>query len=163
MNERDKLLAELRELYIPSVSSLPAPGWWVLLLLIACGSFLFWRRSKRSTQLRWEKDVRLEIAAMREQLVAGDTQQVVAQCSALARRLSLLADTDATHASLIQDQWLERLDVLAGRPIFTQGPGLLLLSAPYEPAPKIGVGDAESLINAVEQLSVSLVNRQQDR
>lgn len=152
MSDRNTLLAELRDLYVPSTSSLPAVGWWVLLLLIVAVVLLIRSFKRHTRHPRWVKDARSEIAQMRNDLEQGKTEGIVPQCSSLARRLALLMDKNSTHASVIGVEWLSLLDGIVERPLFTEGPGFLLLDAPYEPPTDVEPDTLVSLVDSIERL-----------
>lgn len=159
MNDRNALLAELRELYVPSTSSLPAIGWWLLLVLIVALIALFRWKKKRVKNPRWLKDARAEIAQMRSDISHEQVDNIVPQCSSLARRLALLVDENSEVASMIGDEWLSRLDNIVERPLFTEGPGHLLLDGPYKPEPTTEPATLVSLLESVDQLCLAVYRK----
>ena len=62
---------------------------------------------------------------------SGDARQYAADLSVLLRRLSISAFPRTESASLTGENWLQFLDsCMQGSP-FTEGPGRILLDAPY--------------------------------
>ena len=62
---------------------------------------------------------------------SGDARQYAADLSVLLRRLSISAFPRAESASLTGDDWLNFLDSSLQRKAFSDGPGRILLDAPY--------------------------------
>lgn len=160
MNERQQLLAELRELYVPHVSSLPAVGWWLLVLLVILLFAVFRFFRKRARHPSWLTEAQREIQNMQEAIANGETENIVPQCSSLARRLSLLVDSDNTNASVIGKDWLARLDAIAERPLFTEGVGQLLESAPYKDQSELTGKQLVSLVDSINVLCTAVHRRQ---
>jgi hypothetical protein len=97
---------------------------------------------------------------MQEAIANGETENIVPQCSSLARRLSLLVDSDNTNASVIGKDWLARLDAIAERPLFTEGVGQLLESAPYKDQSELTGKQLVSLVDSINVLCTAVHRRQ---
>ena len=82
----------------------------------------------------------------------------LAEAARLARRVALVDEPRGEIAALHGEAWLQRLDALVGRPLFSVAPASSLASAPYRPvgeAPRAALpathAALEALIEAVEQ------------
>lgn len=152
MDEEAELLSRLQGLEVPAVSAWPAIGWWllaVLLLLVLFGG-LWWRRRYRHDA--WRREANAAIEDLRAAADREPAEVVLRRCSALARRLLLIAEPRAEVAALHGEPWLERLDAAARQPVFTQGFGRLLLEQPYQRAPQVPPHDLQALVDALAVL-----------
>lgn len=136
---------ELRDIHLPADPSWwpPAPGWWLLAALLVLAAFWIFRvlRHRRRTQ-RWQASVQSELAKIAAEYASQpDAAKLTAQLSALLRRASLLI---APHAAALNgDAWLNFLDAQIDGDAFSNGPGRVLLDAPFRRDPQI---DADALI-----------------
>ena len=132
-------LAQLRDYHLPEPVSWwpPAPGWWLLALL---GLTLFiwlvravlkWRqgRAARRSALRELKDLERTFDQQ------GDGPMLLRGLSRLLRRFALARFPRDQVAGLSGTAWLEFLDRQHPAQGFLNGPGRLLLDAPYRSAP----------------------------
>ena len=155
MNQRDALLAQLQALQMPAPGPwqqlgawlLPVLGCLLLLLLI-----VLWRR-RRSRRNRWRREARDTLQQLRADVSVEPAAAILARCSALARRLLLVAEPRSDVASLHGDAWLARLDAAAKRPLFSQGFGRLLLDQPYQRSPQVPPHDLLALIDCLGVLT----------
>lgn len=118
-------LIGLRPLHEPPPVSWwpPAAGWWLLALCILLLLLAWWRRYLRSAPQR---------AALRElALLAADGSAGPAAINRLVKRYALVCWPDAPVAAISGREWLAFLDRHGGNGEFAQGPGLVLLDAPY--------------------------------
>lgn len=167
MNEREALLAALRDPQPPLVGWWPpAPGWWLLgtlalLVLLGPPLAIWWRR--RRERLHAERrarrrilEARSRLAGLRGQALSGDAHAVLSGASVLARQTLLAIRPRNEIAPLHGERWLRALDEASGGTAFTRGPGRLLASAPYRPDAALGesVGEAElgALLDTLERL-----------
>jgi hypothetical protein len=127
----------------------PAPGWWVLALLvllalIGSGRWLFQRYS------RWRRQRRALITlASIYQAFAQDhnASRFAAEASILMRRVALLRFPRRNVAGLSGANWLAFLDETGGKGEFGNGPGSVLKTAPYMPTTEL---DAQGLYTLVK-------------
>lgn len=109
-----------------------APGWWLMLVsVVVLGLVAYWlvRRWRRQTVIKLavvEFDV-LERAEL-------EAPEKLRRLSILLRRIALTACSRTDVAGLTGEAWLKWLDGPLGQPRFSQGPGRLLLTGPYQPA-----------------------------
>lgn len=122
-------LAALRPLHTPMPVSWwpPAPGWWIAVLLLTVCSILIYRyRKKRVAQraalyeLKW-------LASNR-----NDVKQPASRLNQLLKRYALVCWPAKEVAGLSGQSWLTFLDHNGGNGRFSNGPGRLLLSGPYQ-------------------------------
>lgn len=133
----------LRDIHLPPVPDFwpPAPGWWVLfaLGLVLFGLCLRWLYRRYRVARR-----RRKILAELLHLAGRDSgPELVAEVSALLKRVALARFPRAQVASLTGSGWLEFLDRSGGGGRFTGGPGSVLAEGPYAPASDF---DAEELL-----------------
>lgn len=126
-------LAELIDLLEPVPEPAPismAPqtmGWvWLGLMLLVLGAALVWMFLRR-----WRRDA-YRRAALAE---LGNTAQDASSLAHLVRRTALAAYPRSAVASLIGDKWLTFLDDAYGGSGFSNGPGKVLATAPYQEEP----------------------------
>ncbi len=133
----------LRDIHLPGPVGWwpPAPGWWLVAALLVIAAVLILRR--RSPVERRPDPVALanrELAELRSEYERhGDAALLAAELSALLRRTLLASGLREEVAGVTGRAWLERLDARAGAPLFTEGPGRVLLDAPYRRAAEFDV------------------------
>ena len=125
----------LRDIHPPGDPSFwpPAPGWWLLaVLLLALLSWLVliaWRRYRIRRQRR---RVLGALDALADQLGAGPSPAHLAMISVLLRRLALMRFPRERVAALTGAGWLGFLDETGGGGRFCEGPGQVLAAGPYQ-------------------------------
>jgi len=142
-------LAGLRGYHLPDPVGWwpPAPGWWVLavLVLVLLAVLIHWaaRRHRRYAAAR---QALKELSRLREGLAAdGDPVGFVRGLSRLLRRFALVRFPRRDVAGLAGDAWLAFLDSTGGNGRFRSGPGRLLADAPYRPTTEIPVDSLAEL------------------
>ena len=129
----------LRDIHLPDAVSWwpPAPGWWLLLGLVALLVFAALRRWRRGRGRRAALcHARRELAAIRRTFRLRPDQAGLARAlSALLRRLAMSLYGRRAAAALTGEDWLAFLDQKAGGHAFTQGAGRDLIEAPYRADP----------------------------
>lgn len=137
-------LQQLRDITLPAPVSAwpPAPGWWVLALLllalVAMGGVM-WLRRRRARSYRLTAAKVLELAWTDFQQT-GDKAMLLQQCATLLRRTALQAFPGHGVAGMHGDQWLAFLDTTSAKVnehAFSDGEGRALLTAPYQPKPDL--------------------------
>ena len=125
---------QLRDIHLPVPPDFwpPAPGWWLLAVLVAClaawAAVLLWRQIRMHRQ-------RGQILALLEQMENAAertaTPEFLAKLSNLIRRLALMRFPRHEIASLTGHDWLRFLDSSGGDGQFSRGPGRILAQGPY--------------------------------
>ncbi len=128
---------DLRDIHAAPAPSFwpPAPGWWLLAvlllaLLLVVGMWLYRRyRHHREWQL-------VEAELDRLAALAGDDPAAFATgLSTLLRRIALQHFDRHRVASLTGEAWLQFLDQTGGSEEFSRGIGQRLIDAAYRPEP----------------------------
>jgi len=133
----DPLQLPLRDIHLPPAPGWwpPAPGWWLLalLLLVLVAAAFFWRRRREHMRRSAVSVARRELEALRRRAQEQEPVRVVAELSVLLRRLAISLFPRRATAGLTGAEWLGFLDrPFAERP-FSEGPGRILVEAPYRP------------------------------
>ena len=121
----------------------PAPGWWlVALLLLGALSVSVWRLT-----IAWRRRRRLtRILSELDALETKPPEQVAAQISVLLRRIALMCFSRSEVAPLTGIAWLDFLDRTGGNQAFSSGAGTVLATAPYASAHMQTDFDKDALI-----------------
>ena len=132
-----ELLDQLRDVHAPAFPSFwpPAPGWWVLALILFVTLLLCVSWGYRRLQLkRYQRSVLtlFEILANSD-LAIADPSRFAAEVSALLRRVTLTRFPRSQVAALEGTAWLTFLDQTGGGGQFSSGPGQVLAEGPYMP------------------------------
>ncbi len=152
MNEKEALLNQMRDVALPEVSATPAIGWWLLLLLfvlLLVALAFFYRRWR--TRL-WQRQARLELQHIRQQLGFEPDSALLSRCSQLARKVVLATDHRDQVAGLHGEPWLAKLDDICDKPEFSQGIGRLLLDQPYQKQSVLAKQDLNALFESMDVL-----------
>lgn len=143
---------ELRDIHLPPPPGFwpPALGWWILTLLILLLLLAFGRLLYRRYR-HWHR--RRVILQILEQICHPTGQDVnparlAAELSTLLRRIALARFPQVMVAGLSGPEWLAFLDATGGNGRFSQGPGRVLLTAPYQAQTEF---DQENLCTLVQE------------
>ncbi len=149
MNGTDPL-AELRDYHLPEPVSWwpPAPGWWILALLLTALTLALalWlaRRHRRRAALRL---ARAELQGLADAWQGdGDALAYVRGLSRLLRRFALVRFERRRVAGLAGEDWLAFLDAHGGEGRFQSDTGRLLIEAAYRPLNGLPVAELASLV-----------------
>jgi len=141
----------LRDIHVPFADWWPpAPGWWIVAVLLVVGLYLLWRfgqilftrRRRRQTVLAAYDDVRSSL------LNSADATSV-AKASEFLRQVALASYPREQVAGLSGDAWLSFLDATGGGEGFRNGPGSVIGHAAYRPDAGFDV-DAEALADLIK-------------
>ena len=142
------IVQRMRDIHLPEPGFWwpPAPGWWLLALLLAAlvlgAGWLFHRRGRLRRQALAELE-QLRGRFRRE----GDRRALAMALNVLLRRVALAEHARDEVAPLRGEAWLAFLDRAGGPRRFSRGEGRVLLQAPYAPATPF---DAEELLALAE-------------
>lgn len=143
-------LAALRPLHLPDPIGWwpPAPGWWVLLVLLLASVWLIvFALRKRYQRNAWRRAALAEINELQTQTERSETD-LAADVNTLLRRCARINDNSARVAALTGQQWLEYLDSKLSEPAFNTELGRTMLRAAYDPSATI---DRSALIDATRR------------
>lgn len=141
-------LQQLKDIHLPNpISNWPsAPGWIILLVLLlglfslgSCYLLRYFSRKKRQRYM-------LEVLNNVMEHYAYQPDELIAQLNLLLKRFSLIKYPKAQVATLTGKRWLEFLDKTTQTTAFSQGAGKVLLTGPYERAPKTNIKDLKIII-----------------
>jgi len=146
----------IRDLHLPqAIGWWPlAPGWWVLIALVAAGLlYLLYRAYKK---WRWNAARRValgELARVRNEYASGmDAVTLATELSELLRRTMLAYAPRNEVASLTGQSWLQWLDRGLDDQPFTKGSGRTLVSLPYRKRENVqDEVDVDGLMSAVQR------------
>lgn len=124
------LLEQLRDIIPPPEPGFwpPAVGWWVLVILMALLPLGF----RYLLNLMRERHARQHITRDISQVVTLQPEQAAVRLSILMRKVAISRFPHSSVAGLTGEDWLKFLDSSGETDQFTQGPGRLLITAPYE-------------------------------
>ncbi len=147
----DKTVLPIRDIHLPEPISWwpPAPGWFLLPVLVIVLGFAFWRLYKylnrpNPRRLALHKLNRLHSTWLQTK----DDHQLIEDLSILLRRTALTLYPRSEVAGLSGQAWLDWLDQQKPQPLFNNDIGKTLISAPFNPNIHI---DAEALIDLSRQ------------
>ena len=144
----------IRDLHLPdAVGWWPlAPGWWIVLALLAFALLIALRRAwiahRRSSARRYAlKQLHSSTDAYTKH---GDAVLLGIQLSELVRRTMLAYAPRKEVAGLTGKAWLDWLDADLDRPLFGEGDGRVLIDWPYrKPGSQVDRSDVGAFVDAV--------------
>jgi Domain of unknown function (DUF4381) len=154
----------LRDLHLPDPVGWwpPAPGWWVLVALVAIGVVLLLRRAIRS---RAGAVARRRALSELRRLTADyethrDAVAFSSRLSQLLRRTMLAYAPRREVAGLTGEAWLAWLDRDFEEPLFVSDTGRKLLELPYRrPDGEVAVLELVDVVSAVRRRLATPVRR----
>jgi hypothetical protein len=129
----------------------PAPGWWLLLVLVLLTAVLIWVffRWRRLYPLgRWQHDARRHLLALRKRMRREPAKQVASELSELLRRIAIARCGRENTAALTDEAWLDWLQSNDSSGFRWREKGRMLLVLPYAP-PDRGA-DKEELAQLID-------------
>lgn len=129
-------LSQLRDIHLPAPISWwpPAPGWWLLAVLVMAILFVLYFLYRRRQRNDWRRSALAELTRLRLQYQAqpSSPQIIVSELSVLLRRVAISCFPREEVAMLSGDKWLAFLDRGMGEgAAFQSEQGRLLAVAPY--------------------------------
>jgi len=132
MNNNDALQG-LRDIHLPGPVPFwpPAPGWWLLAVLVVLLLVLAGWLWKRYRRMAYRRAALLELQQLRQALAHGqEDTPIIVGLSILLRRVAISRYGRQQVAALSGTAWLEFLD-RTGRTTHFSTQGRALLDAPY--------------------------------
>jgi hypothetical protein len=142
--ETEDPLSQLRDIHLPDAVSLwpPAPGWWLLLLVLIVGIVYLYRhaiaamirRRKLASVLR---ELDQAWAAFNEQATFDNRRnqaglEFLAAINSLLKRVSQVMYPESGSGNLTGKDWLRFLDACDNSTDFSQGAGTVLSDGIYQ-------------------------------
>ena len=162
MNQQADPLADLRGLHLPPDPGFwpLAPGWWLLMLallaIVAIGIWLWRRHAQRSRP----HPALAEAARLQVRAQSLDDQTLIAQCSALLRRVAVQQHGPQV-AGLAGAAWVQHLQTHTPESVTDASELWQTLGASrYAPSPQ--VGSRERLIAACQAWVAHAVQAEQN-
>jgi hypothetical protein len=152
----------LKDIHLPELSLWwpPAPGWWLVMVLMA---LLIFYSPRLLRWMRWKpvKSISLrELARIRAAMQNGlDEQRTSQEISILLRRTVISYSGRAIGASVTGESWIEALNSLAGHECFTAEQNEWLRIGRFAPAARC---DLEAMLHSCENWIRSLPRRNPD-
>jgi hypothetical protein len=133
MNPTATPMLQLRDIHAAPPPGLwpPAPGWWVLALLLAILFVLgmLWLRGRYQAR-RFRRQAMLELENITDKY-KNNHDGLIAETGVWLRRVALQRYPQEEVASLTGSAWLEFLDATGGDGEFRNGAGRVLETGPY--------------------------------
>jgi hypothetical protein len=133
MNPTATPMLQLRDIHAAPPPGLwpPAPGWWVLALLLAILLVLgmLWLRGRYQAR-RFRRQAMLELENITDKY-KNNHDGLIAETGVWLRRVALQRYPQEEVASLTGSAWLEFLDATGGDGEFRNGAGRVLETGPY--------------------------------
>ena len=152
-NPLDNPLSNLRDIHLPEPVSAwpPAPGWWILtVLLISLTAWLSWKLWKKYQQKHLYRISNLSMNQLQEEFADHQNSHLlIRQYSSLLRRIALAQFPRQQVASLTGTSWLEFLDRSASTNLFNAELGQLLINSPYQ-KPDNNISQLDELTEAIQ-------------
>jgi hypothetical protein len=125
----------------------PAPGWWIVAILLISGVgwwcwYYYFSQAFKRIALKKLKQLHKDYQR------SGDATQLAMELSILLRRVALVRFPRRQVANLIGAAWLQFLDKTGKTQDFTKGQGQVLCTAPYQKSPLIEANDLLRLVKA---------------
>ena len=135
MNPAATATLDLRDIHAAAAPAFwpPAPGWWVLVVILIASLVLttVWL-FRRYRLYRLKIQIMDEIGALSD-CCTDNTEEFTARLSMLLRRIALRRHARQRVASLTGSDWLRFLDDTGGDGDFEHGIGQILEVGPYRP------------------------------
>jgi hypothetical protein len=153
-------LQQLRDIHVPDPPGLwpPAPGWWLLgVIVIAAAVYAAWRLGREAQRRRPIRHARVLYTRIHQRHCQGElsAEGYLNGANELLKRLLIHAfgDDAARHAS--GDDWLRLLDRYAGEAAFSEGAGRALGDDRFRPGAEVDVEALHGRIEALLQKTLS--------
>jgi hypothetical protein len=158
----DDALKQLRDLHLPEPPGLwpPAPGWWILAILVAAGLIALAIRVYRTR--RRARPLRLAVGAL-DRLLADNRDARLSPrdfanaVNELLKRALIYGARRLDAAPLTGPAWLTYLDGIVASDVFSNGAGAALgqrrFAPDFEPDPEALHAAARDVLRAITKLA----------
>ena len=135
MNPAATATLDLRDIHAAAAPTFwpPAPGWWVLALLLVVMLILITLWSFRRYHVYRLKCHIMDEIELLSDCYIDNTEELTSRLSMLLRRIALRRYSRERVASLTGSDWLRFLDETGGNGDFERGVGQILEIGPYQP------------------------------
>ena len=144
-------LARLKDIHLPVEPGLwpPAPGWWILGLLVLAAVWAGWRLYRQHARNNQpERDVIAGLMNIDTDCDDDLIPERLMEMSALVRRLAIHRYGRSRVASLNGERWLEFLDGKSANSsdtgLFVSGAGRAMGTALYQPGIEVDLSELKS-------------------
>jgi hypothetical protein len=144
----------LKDIHMPASPALwpPAPGWWVLTLLILAllgwagfQLYRYWQRRK------FQREVLDVLDGLQRPRAEEQLPRLFADISILLRRVAMMKYPRKEVAELTGSRWTDFLDLHGGDGEYTNGVGRVLAEGPYARFADPGEVDVDALLSLARQ------------
>lgn len=151
-------LQELRDIQLPEPIGWwpPAPGWWILgVLILAAVLYGLWKLRRRHLDRAYRRQATAELDKAWKQFGSdADATAYVKMCNIILRRTALQRDPEnRKHISpLAGEEWFDYLDSCCPKPVFAGAIKAEVFDAQYRPVDqKQQASNARSLHKAAQK------------
>lgn len=150
INPAEDPLAALRDIHASATPEFwpPAPGWWLLAILVAIAIIFFVLEIRRHLQQKKQLREVLSLIDQAADSYSGQPVKLATTISKVLRRVAIRQYAVKDVASLSGSEWLGFLDRTGGNGGFSTGPGEVIATAPYGQAENI---DEQGLLKLARQ------------
>lgn len=154
----------LRDIHVPGADWWPpAPGWWLLAILLIAVLYGAWRLARMYFyNRRQRKAIEGAYQQVRERLLQSPDAGSVANASEFLRQVALNRYPRHEVAGLSGAAWLEFLDQSGGGDGFRNGPGAVLGDLAYRADTRADI-DAPALVQLIQSWLNSQLKRRERR
>ena len=152
MDELQEALKDLRGIHEPDFIAFwpPAPGWWVLLVLVFLLLVLAIWWLKRKNSVNYKKIANDELKNIRANYdIQRNSHKAASELVLLIRKTLIATNSHEQVSALIDEEWLSYLDKKSGTDLFTQGAGRVITTVIYQKEADV---DVEGLFAATKVL-----------
>lgn len=152
MDNLQELLKDLRDIHEPEAISAwpPAIGWWLLPIVILVVLYLLYRWWKKASTPNYKKLALQEFKNIKTNYdINKDSHGVAGELALLIRKAMVAKYGNEEVAGLIEEEWLYKLDTISHTQSFSDGPGRVIVTAPYAKHSDV---DVDGLFEATHKL-----------
>jgi hypothetical protein len=147
-------LQQLRDIHVPDPPGLwpPAPGWWLLgVIVVAAAAYAAWRLGREMRRRQPIRHARALYAQIHQRHCQGElsAEAYLNGANELLKRLLIHAFGDHSARRASGDDWLRLLDRYAGEAAFSQGAGRVLGDDRFRPHTEVDVDALHRRIDAL--------------